>query len=462
LSNLRKRALILTIFVGFCDSSWGQDSQNPLPTPAFPVPPPSAPEAVTPPPAAEQTQKPAENEALAPANPVNDGPAITLSPVQGQESAGAAGDEVPKWRLHLGVNTSVTYDDNIFIQPVQRDADVYFGITPLLAAGWGTFRADPSTLTGTASRFPQIADREASGNAFYFRYGPTALLFMDHTDQNAFNEDVLVAGRWASGRTTLEGEGRFQTLSTPNIDVGNRINSQVTDGYVNMNYQMAQKTSLDSRFSLEHDSYQGGLNSTDTSISTLLNYQALPKTTVGFGFGVGYTTVESGQNQYYEQGLVHLHYTPTYKISVDLVGGAEDRQIENGPNRATPVFDLEASYAAQDSTKITLKIARSTDTSALFENQDIENTTFEVSIRQRFLQKFYIELSGGYQRDDYVDAGTAANRTDNFTYAGVESAVEVTKWLSMKAGYHFQNNDSSLAEFGFHRNLVDFQFNLQF
>jgi hypothetical protein len=454
LSNLRKRALILTVFVGFCDSGWGQNSQDSLP-----LPPEIAPVVIPAPSALDQPEKPTEIEPLPPSSPTNEPVLSTLSPVLGQETAQ---DEVPKWRLHLGLDTSVTYDDNIFIQATQRQADVEFGVTPLIAAGWGTFRADPTTLTGSASRFPQIADRDNAGNALYFRYGPTAVFFADHTDQDAFNEDVLAAGRWVLGRTTLEAEGRFQTSSAPNIDVGNRINSETSSGFLNMNYQMAQKTTLDSRFSMEHDSYQGGLNSTDTSLSTLLNYQALPKTTMGFGFGVGYTTVESGQNQYYEQALVHVHYTPTYKISLDLVGGEEVRQIENGPNRATPVFDFEASYAALDSTKISLKISRSTDTSALLENQDFENTTIEVSIRQRFLQKFYVELSGGFQSNDYVDAGAAANRTDKFSYAGLESAVEVTKWLSMKAGYHFQNNDSTVSEFGFHRNLVDFQFNLQF
>jgi len=384
---------------------------------------------------------------------------ITLSPVQSLEPAP---DDIPKWRFHLGLESAITYDDNIFIQPTQREADAEFGITPIIAVGWGKFQADPATITGVSSRFPEIADRAALGNAFFFRYDPTALLFARHSDQNALNENALLAGRWISGRVTLTAEGRFQTSSDPNIDVGNRIHSETTSGILNMNYDVMEKTTLDSRFALEHDSYQGGLNSTDTSFSTILNYQALPKTMVGIGAGVGYTAVEDGQNQYYEQGLIHLRYVPTYKITLNLVGGAEARQIENGPSRATPVFDLEASYAAQDSTSVHLKVARRTDTSALLEGQDFEETTIEASVRQRIYQKLYITLSGGLQRDDYVDAGAEANRTDNFSYFGIESSMEVTKWLGMKAAYRFQNNDSSLAEFGFHRNLASFQFNMQF
>jgi hypothetical protein len=459
-SNLKTGTLLLIMISGFCRAGWGQSSQDPLPEPlpsrsdSFP----QTPDSTLAPPIPEQSETPAEGEPRAPTFPAEDPAPIILSPVQSLEPA----PDVPKWRLHLGLDTSVTYDDNIFIQPTQKQADVYFGATPIIATGWGTFLADPTAVTGMTSRFPQMADREALENAFYFRYSPTAVFFTRHTDQNAFNEDAQVAGRWISGKVTLEAQGRFQTLSQPNIDVGNRINSETTSGFLDMSYRATDRTSLDSRFSLEHDSYQGGLNSTDTSLSTILNYQLLPKTSAGIGFGVGYTAVEDGQNQYYEQGLIHLHYTPTARISLDLTGGVEVRQIEDGPNRATPVFDFEASYAAQDSTTITLKVARQTTASALYEDQDIEVTTVEGSIRQRVFQKFYVTLSGGVQRDDYVDAGAAADRNDTFSYFGIESAVEVTKWLSVKAGYHFQNNDSSLAEFGFRRNLADFQFNLRF
>jgi hypothetical protein len=451
-SHLRTRALLLITVVGFCHSGWGQDSQDPLPEPAPPTP-----EGILAPPLQGESETPAESKS--PTFPATEPAPIILSPV---ESLEPKQDEPPKWRLRLGLDTSVTYDDNIFIQPTQKQSDVYFGVTPIIATGWGTFLADPMSATGMPTRFPQMADREALENFSSFRYSPTAVFFSKHSDQNAFNEDAQVAGRWISGKVTLEGTARFQTLSQPNIDVGDRINSETTSGFLNASYRMSEKTSLDSRFSLERDSYQGGLNSTDTSVSSILNYQALPKTSVGIGFGLGYTGVENGQNQYYEQGLVHAHYAPTAKITLDLVGGVEFRQIENGPDRITPVFDFRVAYAASDSTTMNLSVTRRTDTSALFEGQDIEMTEFDASIRQRIFQKLYVTINGGVQRNDYVDAGTAADRTDTFTYFGVESAVEVTKWLSMKAGYHFQNDDSSLAEFGFRRNLADFQFNLRF
>ena len=213
----------------------------------------------------------------------------------------------------------------------------------------------------------------------------------------------------------------------------------------------------------EHDSYQGGLDSTDISFATLLNYQVLPKTMVGAGVGVGYTTVESGQDQAYEQGLLHVRYEPTFKlIRWKARSALEVRQIVNGPDRTTPVFDFTASYAVQDSTVVRFSVSRRTETSALYVDQDIERTTVEASIRQRFFQKVYVTLSGGYQWIAYVDAGSSANRNDNFAYVGLESAVEVTKWLSLRASYRYQDNNSSNSDFSFRRNLADFQVNIRF
>jgi hypothetical protein len=387
-------------------------------------------------------------------------PAVEL--VQPVEGISSPTFDLPRWRFDVRLETSLTYDDNIFIQPNNKQADFYFGITPLIAVGWGAFQADPTIVTGVGSRFPQVAARDVSGNAFLFRYAPTALLFVHHRDQDAVNEDVMLSGRWVTDKLTMEASGRFQTLSAPDIDVGNRINSEVTSGLLNANYQMTQRTSIDARFALERDSYQGGLDSTDLEFSALLNYQLLPKTMVGLGAGLGYTTIEDGENQYYEQGLLHLRWEPTAKLSFEGTVGLEVREISSGPDRTTPVFEFGANYALADSTSVRLSASRRIETSALFLDQDIERTTVEASIRQRFLHKIYVTASGGFEHLDYVDAGAAANRTDSFGYFGLESAWEVTKFLSLKASYRYENDHSTNGDFSFRRNLADLQCNIQF
>lgn len=407
--------------------------------------------------ATETPDLPAEQgNALPPIQDTSAEPAKPAAPSAPEEPT------VPRWNVHVRLETSLTYDSNVFIQPRNRQSDFYFGITPLIAAGWGRFLADPSTVTGVASRFPQLAARDGSDNLFLFRYAPTAQVFVRRSDQDAVDQDVMLAGRWTTGKLTLDAAARFQKLTAPDIDVGNRIESTITSAFVNENYHLTEKTSLDSRFAFEHDSYQGGLASTDLSLTSMLNYQMLPKTMLGLGVGGGYTTVESGQEQYYEQVISHWRYEPTYKLTFEGTAGAEFRQINRGPRRVTPVVEFAAHYAAEDATMVSLSVSRRTEASALYGDQDIERTTVEGSIRQRFFQKVYLNLSGGYQHIDYVDAGAAANRSDDYLYCGVEASAEITRWLSMRASYRRQVNESSTEDFSFGRNLAELQFNVQF
>ena len=109
---------------------------------------------------------------------------------------------------------------------------------------------------------------------------------------------------------------------------------------------------------------------------------------------MGYTGVENGQNQYYEQGLIHVHDAPTAKITLDLAVARNCAKSRMGRAASRLFSTSEPPTAAGDSTTINLSVTRRTDTSALFEGQDIEMTEFDASIRQRIFQKLYVTING--------------------------------------------------------------------
>jgi hypothetical protein len=368
------------------------------------------------------------------------------------------------WRIDLGIEFSATYDDNIFIQHQARASDLYFGITPIVVITWGRPIPALATLSGDMSRFLRLVPQNVIGNSLLVRYTPTATFFTRHSAENSFDEDLEIDGRLRTAKTLFEIEGRLQTLSSPDIDVGNRINREVYSAFADLNYALTEKTSIDSRLDFDHTSYQGGLSFTDIGERITLDYKLRPKTTLGLGAGFGFTNVEQGSNQYYEQGLLHFHYVPTDKVTLDILGGVEARQVTNGTDRTNPVFNVEASYAAGQSTVILLNASRRTETSAIFESQNIERTTVELNLRQLLFQKVYLTLGGGYQEAKYVDASGAAgaNRTDDFAYFGVSFAKDITRWCSLRVGYRYQHNESTLSDFAFARNLADLQFHVQF
>jgi len=174
----------------------GQNTPDPLPEPAALQPDPILPSPAAVELPAGNALTPPREAAVAPLGPVEN-----TTPLPTDNS---------KWHIHVRLETSVTFDDNIFIQPDHKQSDVYFGITPIVAAGWGTFQADPSTVTDEASRFPQVAARSDFGNSFLLRYAPNAMVFVEHSDQNSVNHDVMLGGRWNGGKLTLDAAGRFQ------------------------------------------------------------------------------------------------------------------------------------------------------------------------------------------------------------------------------------------------------------
>lgn len=368
------------------------------------------------------------------------------------------------WRIDLGVEVSATYDDNVFIQHRSKVSDVYFGVTPIVVLTWGRPLPAAATLTGDISRFLRPVDPATVGNSFLLRYTPTATFFDRRSDQNSFDQDLEIDGRMRTAKTLFEVEARFQTLSSPDIDVGDRIDREVYSAFADLSHSLTEKIAIDSRLDFDHTTYQGGLNFTDIGERIALDYKWTPKTTVGIAAAVGLTDVEEGADQYYEQGLLHVRYVPTEKISIDILGGVEVRQISNGPERTMPVFSVQASYAAGQSTVILLNAARRMETSALFASQNIERTTVELSVRQLLWQKVYVTLGGGYQHAEYVDASAsgAAHRADDYGYLGVSSAMDITRWCSLRLSYRYENNHSSIADFAFARNVADLQFHVQF
>jgi hypothetical protein len=98
----------------------------------------------------------------------------------------AVGEEPPSGeprRLHYGLQLTVrgVWDDNIFISHTDKKSDYYFAIEPEITIGVG-----------------DIEGRSRS----YLRldYMPSAILFVDHSDEDAFNQLIHLEGGYSTGR----------------------------------------------------------------------------------------------------------------------------------------------------------------------------------------------------------------------------------------------------------------------
>ena len=88
------------------------------------------------------------------------------------------------FHYQLGLTVRGVWDDNIFLSHTNKVSDFYFAIEPMITIGVG-----------------DVAGRNRS----YLRldYMPSAILFVDHSDQDAFNQLIILTGGYSSGRLTL-------------------------------------------------------------------------------------------------------------------------------------------------------------------------------------------------------------------------------------------------------------------
>ena len=91
------------------------------------------------------------------------------------------------------------WDDNIFLSHTNKVSGYYFAIEPVITIGWG-----------------DIAGRSRS----YLRldYMPSAILFVDHSDQDAFNQFLHLEGGYSSGRLTLTLSEDIALLQSANLN----------------------------------------------------------------------------------------------------------------------------------------------------------------------------------------------------------------------------------------------------
>ena len=357
------------------------------------------------------------------------------------------------------------YDDNINITNTGHISDYYFTFEPVLTLGFGD-------IDGQENNYLRLD------------YLPAFSFFLDHSENNAFQNVIDLRGLHSFGRLTLtlleevailDGTD-LRSLSNqtspgtnPNLDVASRQQYQTYQTRLNANYNLSGKTFLSGGIdSLIYDYNSSSLlSSGDVSGNLFINYIYSDKLVVGLGGTGGYNFVESpNPDETFEQANIRLSYRATGKVAFNFSGGVEFRQFQDSSRDTyiSPVFELSAIYTPFDGTAIVLTGTRRTYNSAVIGGQDFAGTNITASFRQRFLQRIYLGVIGGYDNSDYFStvSSASANRVDDYYFIEPSVDVSITRFWSFGAYYLHRQNDSSLSSFSFNDNQVGFRTALVF
>src|SRR5262245_19558532 len=128
---------------------------------------------------------------------------VATGPYGGSYNAFPAGETIsPSGRpFHYMLSLTVrgVWDDNIFLTHTNKTSDYYFAIEPVITVGVGDIQGrNRSYLT--------------------LSYMPSAILFVDHSDQDAFNQLIFLQGGYSSGRLTLGLSVSIALLESANLN----------------------------------------------------------------------------------------------------------------------------------------------------------------------------------------------------------------------------------------------------
>jgi hypothetical protein len=365
-------------------------------------------------------------------------------------------------RFHYALQLTVrgVWDDNIFISHSNRKSDYYFAIEPEITIG--------------------VGDIEGR-NRTYLRldYMPSAILFVNHSDQDAFNQLIHLEGGYSTGRlrlslvediALLESANLNSIIDTTglwaNVDASAPTRVNIFNTRLRAQYDLTGKLYLQGELDSYTYFYPGNISDYTVSGGLYLYYSWLPKVSVGFGGTFGYNWVDNPTpNQTFEQVNARLNYQATAKLSLYASAGAEFRQFDGSRSTyTTPVFEVGVTHHPFEGMTINLAAGRRIYNSGFLAAQDFADTYVVGRFQQRLFRRFYLGFAGGYENSNYFAAAdnVSAPRDDNYWFVEPSLDALITRWLSAGVYYLHRDDSSNIDTFSFDDNQVGVRATVRF
>ncbi|MEM6821292.1 MAG: hypothetical protein AAF558_05065 [Verrucomicrobiota bacterium] len=358
--------------------------------------------------------------------------------------------EEEKFPIRANLDIDAYYDSNVFL----RDEGTAAGIE------------DDFVWEVRPEIYYQTSEPGTSEHYFRVYYDPDFILFTNLSDENAISQsgggDYLFQGDrslFGFSHKTFETDGA-------NADIGARTNRTQHDTNLYGEYQFTDKFTVEAALGQSLAFYQEIRDRHTWTGEVYALYEVLPKVRMGIGTKIGFVDIQAAPNQSYQQALYRVIYEPSEKIQLNASVGAEFRQYQ-GPlgweDRVTPAASLGLVWSPFDSSTFTLTGYRNVTASNSIIGANYVATGFDAAWRQRFFQKFYYTLGGGFEHSDYrpTVVGTVNNRRDNYYFVRNSLDYDFVKYASVSI-YHKIEQNFTNSPSSFDRQQVGIAVNLSY
>ena len=371
-------------------------------------------------------------------------------------------DDFWKPKIHAGVTTSVVFDDNIFITNTAPESDVIFVTSARVTLAYGNVQSWAARFIETTARALAEDTDEGSDNLIALTYSPTAEFFTDNDSLNTTNHDAAATIRWSFTKLRLALDGRFQTLTDPDPDLGRRSDRQLISSHLQINYPWTEKTEIEGNLDFQNRDYKRDQDSTQIEANLFAVYRGMPKITWGVGLAVGQLELDGGDTQNYQQLLLRFGYNTYSKLNFSASFGGELRQIDGGDDQLNGVYAIGATYDATETTRFLLSLNQQTDPSASQDAQSIERTTISLGWDQSLFQAVSLSSNLSYSLSNYSSGNGNNSREDQILSLSITATVEITKYAFFRLGYIYTNDDSNFLVNSYESNRANLSLTVLF
>jgi hypothetical protein len=362
--------------------------------------------------------------------------------------------ETPRrFRYSMLFDARAVYDDNVRLSVSEtREADFYGSL------------ASEVTLA--------LGDREGGGNFVSANLTPTLYLYADNSDLNTVELVARLQGQWRLRRVTFSLSQDVRSIESTNLavinpaggfanqanlDLRGRRRLNTYDTHLEASGPWTGKTSFRIGSALHISEPEDSIGSTSLEGVIGVDYHYAEKLSTGLSLTAGRTFAEApSPDQTYEQLTVRWDYDITGKLRATGSGGVEFRQSNGGAeDYVSPIFQLGVGYTPFDGTRIDLSATQQTLNSASSAGQDFTSTQFTGTLGQRFLQRVFLTVSGGYQIQDYRSTleSAVANREDKYFFFATGFDVRLSSFWFAGFFYTYRQVDSTEDIYAFNSNL---------
>ena len=352
------------------------------------------------------------------------------------------------FRLHPSFQSSVEYDDNILLSSNGEKDDVLF------------------------TQFPGIGAQVKMGDhRAEFGYGAEFINFVDQAEENSVNH-------FAHGLMELVFDNLSLELSHGFEDATGRLFSETSiRDEVMVNSSQALLRYDRPRWAAElgwrHNDIDHRVAALDASdyeedvLALLGGYKVLHKILVLVEVDVGdvhYDQNTANADQQYYQVWTGLKGDFSRKLSTALKVGYQNRQMGDLPggrkDYGSSVAEIDLLWKPRDSSAIRSAYTRTVRPSTFSANNWYQQDKVSLSLRQRFLRKWYITPLVSWQRNRYPEVsllnGEAKERRDDFWVGELELRYQIKDWLSTGLAYRYRERGSNYDSLEFTNNRVSF------